>query len=178
MSEITTDRLRLRAWRESDLAPWAAMNADPEVRRYFPDVLTHEQSAASIEHFQRDLDARGWGWWAVETRTDGQFVGFAGLDPVEDGLPISGVEVGWRLARSAWGHGYATEAGRACLAYGFDTLALPEIVAFTTTNNEGSLAVMRRLGMTHDPADDFDDPSWPEGPLRRTVVHRISRPRP
>jgi RimJ/RimL family protein N-acetyltransferase len=177
MPDLITDRLLLRSWRETDLDPWAEMNADPEVRRYFPELLTREQSAGSIQSFQHDLDERGWGWWAVEVRADGRFIGFAGLDPIEDEAPLDGVEIGWRLTRSAWGHGYATEAARACLAYGFDALGLPEIVALTTTGNERSQAVMRRLGMTHDPADDFDDPTWPAGPLRRTVVYRLSRPR-
>ncbi|MDI3405240.1 GNAT family N-acetyltransferase [Streptomyces cavernicola] len=175
MPEIRTDRLLLRSWRESDLAPWAALNADPVVREHFPEVLTPERSAASAAAFQADLDERGWGWWAVEAVDTGEFIGFAGLDPVEDGLPFTGVEAGWRLARSAWGHGYATEAGRAVMAYGFETLALPEILAITTVSNVRSQAVMRRLGMTHDPAEDFDDPTVPEGPCRRSVVHRLHR---
>ncbi|MGX1759606.1 GNAT family N-acetyltransferase [Streptomyces lydicus] len=174
MSELRTERLLLRAWRPADLAPWAAMNADPEVRRYFPAVLTHEQSAASAARFQADLDERGWGWWAVEVRTTGEFIGFTGLDPVDEDMPFTGVEAGWRLARPAWGHGYATEAARAVLAFGFTTLGLPEILAVTTSTNLRSQAVMRRIGMTCDPADDFDNPDVPDGPLRRNVVYRIS----
>ncbi|WP_326573556.1 GNAT family N-acetyltransferase [Streptomyces sp. NBC_00487] len=174
MSELRTDRLLLRDWRESDLVPWAALNADPEVRKYFPGVLTSEQSAASTASFQADLDRRGWGWWAVEVRATGEFIGFAGLDPVDEGMPFSGVEAGWRLARTAWGHGYATEAARAVVHFGFDHLRLPEILAVTTATNLRSRAVMRRLGMTRDPADDFDDPTVPEGPLRRNVVFRLA----
>ncbi|WP_200304118.1 GNAT family N-acetyltransferase [Streptomyces adelaidensis] len=173
MSELRTERLLLRAWRDSDLAPWAAMNADPEVREYFPGVLTREQSEASAAHFQADLDQRGWGWWAVEVRATGEFVGFAGLDPVEEDMPFSGIEAGWRPARTAWGHGYATEAARTVVAFGFESLGLTEILAVTTATNLRSQAVMRRLGMTHDPADDFDDPSVPEGPLRRNVLFRL-----
>jgi RimJ/RimL family protein N-acetyltransferase len=173
MPELSTDRLVLRGWRESDLEPWAAMNADPEVREHFPELLTREQSAASMAHFQAELDQRGYGWWAVEVRATGEFIGFAGLDPVDEEMPFTGVEIGWRLARSAWGHGYATEAALAVLAFGFDTLALPEILAMTATANVRSQAVMRRIGMTHDPADDFDDPTVPDGPLRRTVLYRI-----
>jgi RimJ/RimL family protein N-acetyltransferase len=173
MPELCTERLLLRGWRESDLEPWAAMNADPEVREHFPELLTHEQSAASMAHFQAEFDQRGYGWWAVEVRASGEFIGFAGLDPVDEEMPFTGVEIGWRLARSAWGHGYATEAALAVLAFGFDTLALPEILAMTTTTNVRSQAVMRRIGMTHDPADDFDDPTVPDGPLRRTVLYRI-----
>jgi RimJ/RimL family protein N-acetyltransferase len=175
MSELRTDRLLLRAWRESDLAPWAAMNADPEVRAYFPELLTTEQSEASVAGFQADLDLRGWGWWAVEVRATGEFIGFTGLDPVEDDMPFTGVEAGWRLTRTAWGHGYATEAARAAVDFGFRRLDLDEILAVTVATNLRSQAVMRRIGMTHDPADDFDDPSMPEGPLRRSVVYRIGR---
>ncbi|MEU1625349.1 GNAT family N-acetyltransferase [Streptomyces sp. NPDC020096] len=173
MPELSTDRLLLRQWRESDLDPWAAMNADPEVREHFPELLTREQSAASMACFQAEFDQRGYGWWAVEVLDTGEFIGFTGLDEVDGGLPFTGVEIGWRLARSAWGHGYATEAALASLAFGFGTLALPEIVAVTTATNLRSQAVMRRIGMTRDPADDFDDPSVPEGPLRRNVLYRI-----
>ncbi|MFG2827486.1 GNAT family N-acetyltransferase [Streptomyces sp. NPDC048434] len=174
MSELRTERLLLRAWRHSDLAPWAAMNADPEVRQHFPDVLTPERSAASVARFQADLDERGWGWWAVEVRATGEFIGFTGLDPVEEDLPFTGVEAGWRLTRSAWGQGYATEAAEAALDFGFTALGLPEILAVTTATNLRSQAVMRRIGMARDPADDFDDPGVPDGPLRRIVVYRIS----
>lgn len=151
------------------------MNADPEVREHLGDVLTREQSDASVAQFQAEFDQRGYGWWAVEVRATGEFIGFAGLDRVDDGLPFTGVEIGWRLARSAWGHGYATEAATAVLAYGFDTLGLPEILAVTTATNLRSQAVMRRIGMTRDPADDFDDPAAPEGPLRPNVLFRIAR---
>ncbi|SPF02464.1 GNAT family N-acetyltransferase [Streptomyces sp. MA5143a] len=175
MSELLTERLLLRAWRESDLAPWAAMNADPEVRAHFPQLLTRGQSDASVARFQADLDRRGWGWWAVEVRATGEFIGFTGLDPVEDGMPFTGVEAGWRLTRTAWGHGYATEAARAAVDFGFRRLDLDEILAVTVATNLRSQAVMRRIGMTHDPADDFDDPSVPEGPLRRGVVYRLGR---
>jgi RimJ/RimL family protein N-acetyltransferase len=177
VSELTTDRLLLRHWRESDLAPWAALNADPEVREFFPTVLTRDESAASMARFEADLQGRGYGWWAVEVRATGEFIGFTGLDPVDDEMPFTGVEIGWRLARSAWGHGYASEAARTVLAYGFDVLELPEILAITAVGNVRSQAVMRRIGMTRDPADDFDDPGVPEGPLRRSVLFRISRMR-
>ncbi|MFF0340059.1 GNAT family N-acetyltransferase [Kribbella sp. NPDC004875] len=175
MAELQTDRLVLRRWRDSDLEPWAAMNADPEVREHLGDLLTREQSDASVARFQAEFDERGYGWWAVQVRTTGEFIGFAGLDPVDDGMPFEGVEIGWRLARSAWGHGYATEAARASLAFGFETLELSEILAVTTATNLRSQAVMRRIGMTRDPADDFDDPTEPEGPLRPNVLYRIER---
>ncbi|MFI7243570.1 GNAT family N-acetyltransferase [Streptomyces qinglanensis] len=174
-TELLTERLLLRGWQESDLAPWAAMNADPQVREHFPGLLSRAESDASVARFQADLERRGWGWWAVEVRASGEFIGFAGLDPVEEELPVEGVEVGWRLARSAWGYGFATEAGRAAVEFGFASLDLPEIVAITPVGNVRSQAVMRRLGMTHDPADDFEDPTVPPGPLRHSVVHRLRR---
>jgi RimJ/RimL family protein N-acetyltransferase len=175
ISELKTERLLLRQWRESDMPPWAAMNADPAVREFFPQVLTDEQSAGSVAAFRAELAERGWGWWAVEVIATGEFAGFAGLDPVDEELPFGGVEIGWRLARAAWGYGYATEAGRACLDYGFEVLRLPEILAITAAGNVRSRAVMHRLGMTYDPADDFDDPTVPAGPLRHSVVYRIKR---
>lgn len=174
MSELRTERLALREWRASDLGPWAAMNADPEVRAHFPEVLTRERSEASAAAFQSDLARRGWGWWAVEVRATGEFIGLTGLDPVDDGMPFTGVEAGWRLTRSAWGHGYATEAARAVLDFGFDALRLPQILAVTAATNLRSRVVMRRLGMTRDPAEDFDDPEVADGPLRPSVVYRIS----
>ncbi|NYH88587.1 GNAT family N-acetyltransferase [Actinopolymorpha rutila] len=176
MNDIRTDRLLLRRWRGADLAPWAEMNADPAVREHLGDLLTPEQSAASVETFQAEFDERGYGWWAVEELATGTFVGFAGLDLVDEDMPFDGIEIGWRLARPAWGHGYATEAAFATLAFGFRTLALPEILAVTTAGNHRSQAVMRRIGMTRDPAQDFDDPSVPDGPLRRKVLYRISAP--
>jgi RimJ/RimL family protein N-acetyltransferase len=177
MTELRTDRLVLREWRESDLAPWAALNADPEVREHLPGVLTRAQSEASAARFQSALVERGWGWWAVEVRATGEFIGFTGLDPVDEGLPFTGVDAGWRLARSAWGFGYATEAGSAVVAFGFESLGLPEVLAVTTATNRRSQAVMRRIGMTRDPADDFLDPHVPEGPLRPAVVYRMSAER-
>lgn len=175
MAELRTDRLTLRRWRDSDLEPWAAMNADPEVREHLGALLTREQSDGSVALFQAEFDQRGYGWWAVEVRATGEFIGFAGLDQVDDGMPFTGVEIGWRLARSAWGHGYATEAALSVLSHGFDTLDFPEILAVTTATNLRSQAVMRRIGMTRDPADDFDDPTVPEGPLRPNVLYRITR---
>jgi RimJ/RimL family protein N-acetyltransferase len=175
MAELRTDRLTLRRWQDSDLEPWAAMNADPDVREHLGDLLSREQSDASVARFQADFDQRGYGWWAVEARATGEFIGFAGLDQVDDGMPFTGVEIGWRLARPAWGQGYATEAALTVLAYGFETLELPEILAVTTATNLRSQAVMRRIGMTRNPADDFDDPTSPEGPLRASVLYRIAR---
>jgi RimJ/RimL family protein N-acetyltransferase len=175
MAEISTERLIMRGWRESDLAPWAAMNADPEVRQYLGPLLTFEQASAWVLNFQDDLDRYGFGFWAVEVRASGEFIGFTGLGTVDEEMPFTGVELGWRLARPAWGHGYATEAALAALEYGFGIMGLPEIVAVTMARNLRSRAVMRRIGMTSDPAEDFDDPDVDEGPLRRHVVYRKLR---
>ncbi|GAA3111146.1 GNAT family N-acetyltransferase [Streptomyces echinatus] len=176
MPELGTDRLLLRRWQESDLEPWAAMNADPEVREHLGELLARAQSDAVMARMQADFEDRGFGWWALEVRHTGEFVGRAGLDVVGEDMPFTGVDVGWRLKRSAWGHGYATEAALACLAFGFEALGLREVVASTTVNNLRSQAVMRRIGMTRDPADDFEDPSAPEGPLRPCVLYRIGCP--
>ncbi|HEX4657370.1 MAG TPA: GNAT family N-acetyltransferase [Streptosporangiaceae bacterium] len=173
--QIDTERLIMRSWRESDLAPWAAMNADPEVRQYLGPPLTFGQASAQVLNFQDDLDRYGFGFWAVEVRASGDFIGFTGLDTVDEEMPFTGVELGWRLARSAWGHGYATEAALAAMRYGFDTVGLPEIVAVTAATNLRSQAVMRRIGMTSNPMEDFDDPDADEAQLRRQVVYRKLR---
>jgi RimJ/RimL family protein N-acetyltransferase len=175
VADISTERLIMRGWRDSDLAPWAAMNADPEVRQYLGPLLTAEQAAAWVLNFQDDLDRYGFGYWAVQVRASGEFIGFTGLDILDDDMPVSGVELGWRLARSAWGYGYATEAAVAALRYGFDVMRMPEIVAVTMAANLRSRAVMERIGMTSDPAEDFDDPDVDEAPLRRHVVYRKRR---
>jgi RimJ/RimL family protein N-acetyltransferase len=172
VGEIRTERLILRGWRESDLAPWAAMNADPEVRRFLGPVLTAEQASAWVLDFQDDIDRDGYGFWALEVRASGAFVGFTGLGTVDEEMPFTGTELAWRLARPAWGHGYATEAAHAAMAYGFDVLGLPEIVAVTMARNVRSRAVMERIGMSTDPADDFDDPDVDDPGLRRHVLYR------
>jgi RimJ/RimL family protein N-acetyltransferase len=176
VAEIGTERLIMRGWRESDLAPWAAMNADPQVRRYLGPPLTFEQASAWVLAFQDDLDRHGYGFWAVEVRASGEFIGFTGLGTVDEEMPpFTGVQAAWRLTRAAWGHGYATEAALAALEHGFGIVGLPEIVAVAMAKNLRSQAVMLRIGMTRDPAEDFDDPDVHEGPLRRHVVYRKLR---
>lgn len=167
----------LRGWREEDRGPFAALNADPEVMEFFPDVLTRRESDALVGRIEEGFGWHGFGLWAVEVGGTGAFVGFAGLAvPSFEAHFTPAVEVGWRLARSAWGNGYATEAGQAALDFGFGQAGLGEVVSFTTVGNRRSRAVMERLGMTHDPADDFDHPSLPEGdPLRSHVLYRLSR---
>ena len=173
---IETERLILRPWRDADAAPFAALNADPEVMRHFPKRLTRAESDALAERIRTRMAERGWGSFAVEVKGGEPFIGFVGPNVPPYAIPCGPcVEIGWRLARSAWGRGYATEAARAALAFGFDTLGLSEIVAFTVVANTRSRAVMQRLGMSHDPADDFDHPLIEEGnPMRRHVLYRLA----
>lgn len=174
-----TERLLLRQWREDDREPFAAMNADPEVMRHFPSVLDREASDGVLDRLRAAVDDQGWGLWAVERLDTGHLLGFTGLSVPRHPLPFMPcVEVGWRLARSAWGHGFATEAAREALRVGFDELGLDEVVSFAVVGNTASRAVMERLGLTRDPADDFDHPALPVGhPLRRHVLYRLRRPR-
>ncbi|MFC4911979.1 GNAT family N-acetyltransferase [Actinomadura gamaensis] len=175
-SALRSERLVLRRWRDEDRGPWAALNADPEVMKYFPDVMTRAESDAQLDRFDAAIEERGFGFWAVEVAGSGRFIGVTGLSvPRFTAHFTPAVEVGWRLARDAWGHGYASEAARRSLDFAFTELGLPEVVAFTTVDNARSRAVMRRIGMTHDPSDDFDHPYFVEGhPLRRHVLYRIA----
>lgn len=174
MSVLSTTRLRLRQWRDGDLEPFATLNADPEVMRFFPAPLSREQSDALAAREREGIGERGWGLWAVEVLESSRFIGFVGLaEPRFDAHFTPAVEVGWRLAHDAWGKGYATEGGRAALVYAFDELGLTEIVSFTSAINVRSRRVMERLGMSHDPADDFDHPSVATGPLRLHVLYRL-----
>jgi RimJ/RimL family protein N-acetyltransferase len=151
------------------------MNADPAVMECFPAPLTREQSDELVERIEAGFEENGFGLWALEVVETEELVGFTGLAvPAFEAHFTPAVEVGWRLARRAWGNGYATEAGRAALDFGFERAGLEEIVSFTSLGNRRSQAVMERLGMTHDPADDFDHPDLPEGdPLRRHALHRL-----
>jgi RimJ/RimL family protein N-acetyltransferase len=174
MPELRTSRLLLRQWRQDDLDVFAALNADQETMRFFPAPLTRRQSDAFAERAERGIAELGWGLWAVEVVESSRFAGFVGLAaPRFEAHFTPAVEVGWRLARDQWGKGYATEGGRAAVAFGFDELGLEEIVSFTSVVNERSRRVMERLGMTHDPRDDFDHPSVSRGPLRRHVLFRL-----
>ena len=174
---IRTDRLLLREWRTGDRTPFAAMNADSDVMEYFPSVLSRADSDAQIERFRQRWRDDGHGPWAVERIADSSFLGFAGLaSPHFDAHFTPAVEVGWRLVRHAWGHGYATEAARAALEFGFMRLGLVEIVSFTVPRNLRSRRVMERIGMHRDAADDFDHPRLaPDSALRRHVLYRLQR---
>ena len=182
---LFTDRLHLREWGDADREPFAAINADPKVMECFPSILTREESDAMIDRIKAGFSERGWGWWAIEAtkRTsdpaNSNFIGFVGLSvPRFEAHFTPCVEIGWRLERSAWGHGYATEAARAVIQFAFERLKLDEIVSFTATCNKRPERVMQRLGMTHDPSDDFDHPALPTNhPLSRHVLYRLRNQR-
>ncbi len=176
-NEIATDRLIMRRWKAADRAPYAALNADPEVREHFPDLLTAEQSDASIDQFEAQWDERGYGLFALERRDTGEFIGHTGLHYADFEVSfLPGVEIGWRLARSAWGHGFATEAALAALWFGFEQRKLDEILSFTSVTNRPSQRVMQRIGMTRDRSNDFDHPRVAEdSPLRAHVLFRLAR---
>jgi RimJ/RimL family protein N-acetyltransferase len=167
----------LRRWRPSDREPFAQLNADPVVMEHFPSTLDRMESDAFADRIEAGFDARGYGLWAVELPGEAEFIGFVGLALHDFPAHFTpAVEIGWRLDRDYWGRGFATEAARTAIADGFDRVGLGEIVSFTATTNIRSVAVMQRLGMTHDPADDFDHPRLPVGhPLRRHVLYRLGR---
>jgi ribosomal-protein-alanine N-acetyltransferase len=175
---LRTPRLELRRWRPSDREPFAAMNADPVVMTHFPATQTRAESDALADAIEAHFVVRGFGLYAVEIPGVVPFAGFVGLNvPTFTAAFTPCVEIGWRLAAAHWGHGYATEAGRAVLDQAWSVLGLAEVVSFTTVGNGRSRAVMARLGMTRDPADDFDHPRLPEGhPLRPHVLYRLRRP--
>jgi RimJ/RimL family protein N-acetyltransferase len=175
---MRTVRLVMRQWLPSDREPFAALNADPEVMRHFPAGMTRAESDVFADRLAEALDRDGCGLWALEVVLSGEFIGFTGIQvPSFAAHFMPAVEVGWRLARGAWGCGYATEAARAAVDFAFTRLDLAGLVSFTVPANVRSQAVMRRLGMTHDPADDFDHPRLPDGhPLRRHVLYRLARP--
>ena len=177
---LVTDRLVLRGWREDDKPAYAALNGDPEVMRHFPSTLTAEQSDEMVDRMAKRWEDHGHGLWAVEVRDTGAFIGFVGLAAPSWTMPFTPcIEVGWRLSRDAWGHGYAPEGAIAALRWGFEQLDPPgdEFVSFTTTLNAKSRRVMEKVGLTHDPADDFDHPMLPDWHERRHVLYRIGRGR-
>jgi ribosomal-protein-alanine N-acetyltransferase len=172
----TTERLVMRSWRASDLAPFAALNADPRVMEFFPKVLDREESDALVARIGQHFDQHGYGLWALELRSTGEFIGFTGLALQTFPAHFTpAVEVGWRLAASVWGHGYASEAARAALAIGFDEGGLHEIVSMTAVINQRSQRVMTRIGMTRDAADDFVHPNIAAtSRLQPHVLYRIT----
>ncbi len=176
--ELRTERLYLRRWRATDRPPFAALNADPRVMEHFPAPLSPEESEALILRIESHFEQHGFGVWAMEITGTVPFAGFIGISiPRFEAHFTPRVEIGWRLASAHWGCGYATEGARAVLAFGFEQLGLAEVVSFTVPRNLRSRRVMERLGMTRNPADDFEHPALPEGhPLRRHVLYRLVRP--
>lgn len=176
--DVRTSRLRLRDWRETDLDPFAAMNADPRVMAHFPSTLSREESIEKMAQLRAKLAERGYGLWPVERLEDGGFVGIVGLAVPDFEAPFTPcVEIGWRLVADHWRRGYATEAARAVLELGFRGWGLEEIVSMTAVANARSRRVMERLGMRRDPVEDFLHPKLPpEHPLAPHVLYRISRP--
>jgi RimJ/RimL family protein N-acetyltransferase len=172
---LKTDRLLLRRWRDSDRLPFQQMNADPRVMEFFPAGLSPAESDALVDRAHAHFNLRGFGPFAVELLENHSFMGFIGLSiPNFDAPFMPAVEVGWRLAFDCWGRGLATEGARSVIRYSFDELGLDSLVSFTVPGNLRSRRVMEKLGMSHDPRDDFDHPRLPEGhPLRRHVLYRL-----
>jgi RimJ/RimL family protein N-acetyltransferase len=174
---LRAGRVVLRGWRDEDLAAFAALNADPVVMEHFPATLARTESDGFAARIRAHFAEHGFGLWAVEAPGVAPFIGFTGLSvPRFEAHFTPCVEIGWRLARACWGRGYATEAASEALAHAFGALGLGEVVSFTAAGNARSRRVMERLGMTHDPAEDFDHPGLAPGhPLRRHVLYRIRR---
>ena len=173
--EIQTDRLLMRRWREADREPFAELNGDPETLVFFPATLTRAESDALVDRIEARFDERGYGLWALEVRQTGDFIGFTGLAPLPPDVPGGGgMEIGWRLARHAWHHGYATEAARAALEVAFNGAGLAEIWSMTAVLNTPSQAVMRRIGLSE--VARFEHPRVPDGsPLKPHVMYYRAR---
>ena len=175
---METERLVLRHWRETDRAPFSAINADPIVMEHFPSVQSAEESNEFVDRIEQHFTDHGWGFWAIEIPGVAPFIGFVGLSSLTL-LDTPMVEIGWRLDKRYWNQGYATEAARAALDFGFGDLNLDEIVAYTTHTNLPSRRVMEKLGMSRDAAEDFIHPNIPAGDrLQPFVLYRIRNPHP
>lgn len=176
---LTTDRLLLRDWADEDAISFAAMNADPAVMEFFPRPISRTESDALLASARAAIAADGFGKYAVEVKETGAFVGYVGLArPQFEAHFTPAIEIGWRLARAAWGRGFATEAAGAVLNHAFGLLGLDALISFTTAGNFRSRRVMERLGMTRDPADDFTHPTLPaDHPFAPHVLYRIDRER-
>lgn len=167
----------MRRWLESDLAPFAELCADAAVMRYFPAVLSPTESTALVAAFEQHFAKHGFGLWVLENRSTGEFLGYTGMATVQFASPIQReIEIGWRLARKHWGHGYAFEAARAATQHGFSVLNLKQIVSMTVAENRRSWGLMERLGMVRAPHLDFDHPRLPDGHLLRPhIVYSLKR---
>jgi len=162
---FTTERLVLRKWREDDLPLWQEHLNTPAVRACLGGVQSEQAVAARFAQVLPAWDTDGFAFLAVERRDDGFFLGTCGIgrvldEPAPEPL-ASGLQLGWQLRQEAWGHGYASEAARVLLNYGFETLGLETVWAQTSERNRASWAVMQRLGMTRRPDLDYSDPAYP-----------------
>ncbi len=175
--ELRTQRLLLRQWKDSDLDKWCTMNADTEVRKFFPKVLSPDEAQDEMTRMRAGIAQRGWGLWAIEIPGVHPFAGLVGLNiPGYEAPWMPMVEVGWRLSREAWHKGYATEGAAAALNFAFVHLELAQVIAISVTTNTASHNVMERLGMTRDASADFDHPRVPaDWPLKRHILHRVAR---
>jgi RimJ/RimL family protein N-acetyltransferase len=178
MSLLETERMILREWRQSDRQAFARINADPRVMEFLPTPLSPEESDRFVERIERHIQDHGFGLSAAELRQDHSFIGYIGLAvPAFEAKFTPCVEIGWRLSADQWGRGLATEGAREIIRYAFEVLKLDALVSFTVPANLRSRRVMEKLGMTRDPAEDFDHPNLPLGhPLRRHVLYRLRRP--
>ncbi|KDM92292.1 GNAT family N-acetyltransferase [Photobacterium galatheae] len=174
--ELQTPRLIIRPWKAADLVPFAAMSADPAVMRYFPSTLTEEESQQAADRAQSLIEEKGWGFWAVELKETGAFIGFVGLHYQDSEIPNAPfIEIGWRLASEYWGRGLAPEAAERALQFAFDELNASDVYAFTALPNQPSQRVMQKLGMT-DCQQNFLHPKLPaDHPLAEHCLYRISR---
>lgn len=175
MGQIVTDRVLLRQWRAQDRAPFAAMNADPDVMRFFPKPASRAESDQLVDRILDHFEEHGFGLWAAECRSSGAFMGFVGFMVLRTEMPFApGVEIGWRLAKEFWGQGLAPEAARAALAYGFARHGFDKVCSFTAVQNQPSIRVMEKIGMTRVDGGDFDHPLLEQvSPLRRHVLYEI-----
>ncbi|MEO7095753.1 MAG: GNAT family N-acetyltransferase [Polyangiales bacterium] len=174
--DLRTERLVLRRWRREDREPFSALNADPVVMEHFPAPLTRTESDGLVDRIEAALDEHGWGLWVAEVPGVAECIGFIGLAIPRFEAPFMPcVEVGWRLAKEHWGRGYAPEGAREALRFAFEDLALEEVLSFTSVGNAKSRRVMHKIGLHHDPVDDFDHPNVPpESPVHRHVLYRIT----
>jgi RimJ/RimL family protein N-acetyltransferase len=177
MSALSTDRLILRRWQESDLVPFATLNSDPRVMEFFPQLLSRAESDALVDRINEHFARHGFGLYAAELTATHEFIGYIGLAVATFAAPFTPrVEIGWRLTTEHWGQGLATEGARAIVNHAFGVLELESIVSFTVPHNMRSRRVMEKIGMTHNPIEDFDHPALPVGhALQRHVLYRLGK---
>jgi len=175
-AKLITERLVLRQWQESDYMPFSRMNADPVVMEYYPSTLSEDESNAMADKLKGLISEQSWGFWAIETKNEKEFIGFVGLHKPTYDLPVSPcIEVGWRLAKEYWGRGYATEAAKESLRFAFEELDIGEVYSFASVSNKKSRSVMERLSMS-DTRNNFEHPIIPEGhSLREHVLYKITK---